>query len=120
MASILVVDDSVTMRTQLELALTAAHFTVHLAPNGRAALRVVSHSQIDAVITDINMPDMNGFELIKALRTQSGHARTPIFVLTTEASPVLKAKGKAVGATAWIIKPFNPATLVRALKRVTT
>ncbi len=119
MAEILIVDDSITMRRQLALALSRAGFTVHAADGGPQALRLATAHAIDVVITDVNMPGMNGLELSAALRARPDTRRTPILVLTTEANPQLKAIGKSVGVNGWIVKPFNPPTLIRVLKKMT-
>lgn len=115
---ILAVDDSRTIRDLLNLALTGAGFKAHLADDGIHALEVLKTLKPDAIITDINMPNLNGFGLIKAIREQDEFKTVPILVLTTEAAPELKAKARLSGATGWVIKPFDPPKLVRAIQMV--
>ena len=113
---ILVVDDSATVRKQLSRAL--ADFDVHEADSGERGLEVASELQCDLVIVDVNMPGMSGIELVAALRGTDGYSETPIFVVTTESAEDLISAGKKAGATAWIIKPFNPNILVRAVNKL--
>lgn len=115
---ILAVDDSRTMRDMIRLALLPAGFTVHTADDGVHGVEVLEGIAPDAIITDINMPRMDGFGFIDAVRGQDRHRGTPILVLTTEAAPELKQRARAAGATGWIVKPFDPAKLVKALKMV--
>lgn len=115
----LVVDDSYTMRNMVTLALEEEDFRVKSAEDGVDALKVVEDDdQYDVVITDINMPNMDGIELIKKLRATENFKYTPILVLTTEGGEDKKQEGKAAGATGWIVKPFNPDTLMAAVKKV--
>ena len=115
---ILAVDDSRTMREMIRLALEPAGFTVHTADDGIHGVEVLEGIMPDAIITDINMPRMDGFEFIDAVRTQNEHRATPILVLTTEAATDLKTRARAAGATGWIVKPFDPAKLIKALQMV--
>ena len=115
---ILAVDDSRTMRDMLRLALTEAGLEAHLADDGEHGLEVLAGLEPDAIITDINMPRLDGFGFIDAVRKQDRHRATPILVLTTESAPELKARARAAGATGWIVKPFDPEKLVRALRMV--
>ncbi|WP_390914884.1 response regulator [Pseudosulfitobacter sp. SM2401] len=115
---ILAVDDSRTMREMIRLALEPAGFTVHTADDGVHGVEVLEGKMPDAIITDINMPRMDGFEFISAVRTQEDHRATPILVLTTEAAPELKIRARTAGATGWIVKPFDPAKLIKALQMV--
>ena len=115
---ILVVDDSVSIRQMVEATLRAAQFNVTLAEDGQDALDKCSRSQFDFVLTDQNMPRMDGLSLIKALRGKAQFSKTPIVVLTTESSNDMKQKGKAAGATGWMVKPFSPDVLLNVLKRV--
>lgn len=118
MASILVVDDSATMRQMVEFTLKSAGYDVKLAPDGKDALGVAQTQAFDLVITDVNMPVMDGLTLIKQLRATNNYKFTPLLTLTTESSPEMKAQGKAAGATGWIVKPFDPDQLVATVKRV--
>ncbi len=116
--SVLAVDDSRTIRDMLHLALTEAGFTIHLAQDGRHALEVLAGIAPDVIISDINMPHLDGFGFIEAVRSIERHRATPILVLTTESAPELKARARSAGATGWIVKPFDPPKLVRALHMV--
>ncbi|MCA0044972.1 response regulator [Celeribacter litoreus] len=116
--NVLAVDDSRTMRDMLNLALSSAGFTAHLAEDGLHGLEVLSEIEPDVIITDINMPRMDGFGFIEALRSDDRWSRIPILVLTTESADELKAKARSAGATGWIVKPFDPAKLVKALQMV--
>lgn len=117
--NVLAVDDSRTIRDMLSLALKQAGFTPTVAEDGVDGLEVLEGMQPDVIITDINMPRLDGFGFIQAVRGQTGHTATPILVLTTESAPELKARARAAGATGWIVKPFDPEKLVRALNMVT-
>jgi len=118
MAQILVVDDSTTMRQMVAFTLTSAGHEVVEAPDGNQALATAKEKRFDLVITDINMPGMNGIDLVQSLRALPDCKFIPILVLTTEAGADLKQKGKSAGATGWIVKPFNPVKLVDAIRRV--
>ncbi|WP_299147748.1 response regulator [uncultured Tateyamaria sp.] len=115
---VLAVDDSRTMRDMIRLALEPAGFRVHTADDGVHGTEVLAGITPDVIITDINMPRMDGFGFIDAVRDQIGHRTTPILVLTTEAAPELKMRARAAGATGWIVKPFDPSKLVKALQMV--
>ena len=118
MTRILAVDDSASMRDMVSIALTGAGFEVTAAADGAAALRLAKQSSFDLVLSDVNMPDMNGIALIRALRAEPAYRFTPILMLTTESSPERKNEGKEAGATGWIVKPFDPDQLVATMKRV--
>ncbi len=115
---ILVVDDSVSIRQMVESTLKSAGYIVQTAPDGQAALDLCQSSRFDFVLTDQNMPRMDGITLIKSLRGMTSFRSTPIVVLTTEASDAMKAKGKAAGATGWMVKPFDPAKLLAVASKV--
>lgn len=115
---ILTVDDSKTMREMVAFTLKSAGYDVMEAEDGKAAIAALDGARIDAVITDLNMPNMNGFELIRHLRATSIYKFTPILMLTTEGDAAKKEEGKAAGATGWIVKPFNPEKLVEVVKKV--
>ncbi len=117
--TILAVDDSRTIRDMLRLALTEAGFTLHLAEDGVHGLEVLAGLAPDAIISDINMPRLDGLGFIEAVRKIDRHRATPILVLTTESAPELKARARAAGATGWIVKPFDPPKLIKALQMVT-
>lgn len=117
--TILTVDDSRTMREMLMLALTDAGYSVIQAVDGVHGLEVLDTIDPDVVITDINMPRMDGFGLIEGVRRHERHRAVPILVLTTESDAQKKDRARRAGATGWIVKPFNPEKLVDAIKRVT-
>src|ERR1700722_11858770 len=114
---ILTVDDSISMRQVVAFALLAAGDEVTEASDGVDAVAKLSGS-VDMVITDLNMPRMDGIELIRHIRTQSIHKHIPILMLTTESQPAKKEAAKAAGATGWIVKPFRPEQLLAAVSRV--
>jgi two-component system, chemotaxis family, chemotaxis protein CheY len=121
--TILTVDDSRTMRDMLRMALASAGFNVVEAVDGEHGLEVLSAHKPDVIITDINMPKLDGFGFIEAVRVEAvrvddSHRATPILVLTTESDPAKKERARAAGATGWIVKPFNPDKLVEAIRRV--
>lgn len=113
MKTVLTVDDSVSIRQTVKLTLAAAGYNVIEAASGQAALDQCASAQVDMVITDLNMPGMDGITLIGQLRSQSKLKFTPILMLTTESQQEKKAQGKAAGATGWITKPFTVDQLVR-------
>jgi len=118
MTRILAVDDSPSMRDMVRIALSSAGFDVISAADGQEALDLARQSGFDLVLSDVNMPVMDGIELIRALRAEAGYRHTPILMLTTEAGPDRKKEGKEAGATGWIVKPFDPAQLVATMHRV--
>jgi two-component system, chemotaxis family, chemotaxis protein CheY len=116
--TVLTVDDSRTMRDMLRLALTDADYSVIQAVDGVHALEVLQGAQPDVIITDINMPNLDGFGLIEGVRRTDRHRLVPILVLTTESDADKKQRARAAGATGWIVKPFDPVKLVDAVRRV--
>ena len=119
MAKILAVDDSASMRQMVGFTLKGAGHEVLEASDGQEALKVAQgQSGIDLVISDINMPNMDGISLIKALRQLGQYKFTPILMLTTESGADKKSEGKAAGATGWIVKPFNPEQLLTTISKV--
>jgi two-component system, chemotaxis family, chemotaxis protein CheY len=116
---ILAVDDSPSMRMLLRSALSAQGFDVSEAEDGLAALEWLESNSPNLLITDINMPRMDGFGLIEAVRAQSRFRDMPILVLTTESSDEKKAIARRAGATGWIVKPFDTEKLAAAIRRVT-
>ena len=115
---ILTVDDSRTMREMVTFTLKGAGYEILEAEDGKVALDILNGNKVDAIITDLNMPNMNGFELIRELRANPSYKFTPILMLTTEGDGSKKEEGKAAGATGWIVKPFNPDKLVEVVKKV--
>lgn len=118
MSKILAVDDSKSMRQMVAMSLKSAGHDVTEAEDGVQALSSAKAAQFDIVVTDINMPNMNGIELIQALRAMPNYKFTPILCLTTESSGDMKTKGKEAGATGWIVKPFSPEKLLSVINRV--
>lgn len=116
--TILTVDDAPTMRRLIAFALSGAGYRVLEAPDGKAALDLLQTTSVDAVISDVNMPNMNGIELTQRLRRIPAYARTPILIVTTESEAGAKTAGKQAGATGWIVKPFQAPQLVTLVKRV--
>ena len=116
--TVLTVDDSRTMRDMLLLALSQAGYRVVQAVDGVHGLEVLQGETPDVIVTDINMPRMDGFGFIEGVRQSGLHRATPILVLTTEGDPGKKSRARQAGATGWIVKPFNAAKLVDALRRV--
>jgi two-component system chemotaxis response regulator CheY len=118
MQSILAVDDSASMRQMVSFTLKGAGYNVIEAADGQEALEKARAQPIDLVLTDQNMPRMDGITLVKQLRAIHAFSSTPMLILTTESSDEMKAKGKAAGATGWLVKPFDPAKLLDVVKRV--
>jgi two-component system chemotaxis response regulator CheY len=116
--TILTVDDSRTMRDMLRMALAEAGFNVLQAVDGVDGLEVLQRSSPDVIVTDINMPKLDGFGLIEAVRQYSRYRKVPILVLTTESDSAKKLRAKEAGATGWIVKPFEPTKLIAAIRRV--
>ena len=116
--TILTVDDSRTIRDMLKLALVGGGYTVIQAEDGLEGLERLKAEGADVVITDINMPRLDGFGLIEGVRADPKHRSTPILVLTTESDPAKKDRARQAGATGWIVKPFNPDKLLDAVRRV--
>jgi len=118
MATILAVDDSPSMRQMVVMTLKAAGYEVVEASDGDAALQLAKNKVFNLVLTDVNMPKMDGITLTRELRSLPNYKFTPILTLTTESAADKKQEGKAAGATGWIVKPFNPDQLVSTVKRV--
>ena len=116
--SIISVDDSTTMRKMVAFTLKSAGYEVLEAADGAEALNLLKTRSVDLVLSDINMPNLNGIELTRQLRHQPRFQRTPIILLTTESDPGKKAEGRAAGATGWIIKPFNQEQLLAVIAKV--
>lgn len=116
--TILTVDDSRTIRDMLLLALQKAGFDVVQAVDGVHGLEVLAGTQPQVIITDINMPRMDGFEFIENVRRDPSRRGLPILVLTTESDPAKKQRAREAGASGWIVKPFSPEKLTEAIRRV--
>jgi two-component system chemotaxis response regulator CheY len=115
---IMTVDDSASVRQMVSFTLKGAGYEVSEAQDGRDALNKLNGAGVQMVITDLNMPNMNGLELIKALRAKPECKFMPIVFLTTESQTEKKSEAKAAGATGWIVKPFKPDQLLAVVKKV--
>jgi two-component system chemotaxis response regulator CheY len=118
MKTILAVDDSPTIRQMVAFALQGAGHEVLAAVDGLDALKQIGARHMDMIITDLNMPNMNGIELIRRVRSLGPYKFVPILLLTTESAPEKKQEGKAAGATGWVVKPFDAAQLVATVQKV--
>lgn len=118
MPRILAVDDSASMRQMVSFTLKSAGFDVAEAEDGVAALDLARKEKFNLVLADVNMPNMDGIALIKALRAEADYKFTPMLMLTTESGTDKKMEGKAAGATGWIVKPFNPEQLIATIQKV--
>lgn len=117
-ASILTVDDSASLRMAIRLALSGAGYAVTEAADGVEGLAKAAATKFDMIVTDLNMPNMDGLTMIRELRTQPAQAGVPIIFLTTESDADMKAQAKAAGATGWLVKPFVADQLVKVAKNV--
>lgn len=118
MATILAVDDSASMRQMVSYTLKVAGHDVVEAADGQEALDKAKEAQVDLVLSDVNMPIMDGLTLVKELRMLPDYKFTPILMLTTESTVDKKMEGKKAGATGWLVKPFNPDQLLATIKKV--
>jgi two-component system chemotaxis response regulator CheY len=116
--TIMTVDDAATMRKMIVFTLAAAGYQLIEAEDGAAALRQLRDRPVDLVITDVNMPNMDGLELTRQLRALGHFQKTPILLLTTESDPEMKSRGRAAGATGWIVKPFKQEQLLAVVSKV--
>ncbi|MCR9137865.1 MAG: response regulator [Alphaproteobacteria bacterium] len=117
--TVLTVDDSRTIRNMLLMTLSGAGYDTLQAEDGVHGLEVLGGSAPDVIITDINMPRMDGFGFIENVRSSEQHRGIPILVLTTESDAEKKDRARQAGATGWIVKPFDPDKLLNAIQRVT-
>ena len=115
---ILAVDDSASIRQMVTFTLTSAGYDVTDAVDGMDGVDKAKLKKFDLILTDQNMPRMEGLALIKALRALPQYASTPMLMLTTESSDAMKAAGKQAGATGWLVKPFDPQKLIGVVKKV--
>lgn len=117
---VLIVDDSITVRQQVKLALTQAGFIVVEAVDGMdGAAQIEQRADLNLVICDVNMPRMNGLEMLERVKGRTSALGLPIVMLTTEAQPDLVQKAKSAGAKGWIVKPFKADALVAAANKLT-
>ncbi|EJB02168.1 response regulator [Rhizobium redzepovicii] len=117
-ANILTVDDSASIRLTTKVTLSNAGYSVTEAADGAEGLATAKGGRFDLIVTDLNMPVMDGLTMIEELRKLPGQAGVPIIFLTTESDADLKARAKAAGATGWLTKPFDPEHLVKIVKKV--
>ncbi|MCB1950229.1 response regulator [Nitrosomonas sp.] len=117
--TILTVDDSASIRQMVTFTLKGAGYEVIEAVDGQDALEKANRQAFNLVLTDINMPRMDGLKLLEKLRDLAHYKNIPILMLTTESDEQMKAKGRAAGATGWLVKPFNPESLLEVIKKVT-
>jgi two-component system chemotaxis response regulator CheY len=118
--TILVVDDSGTVRQQVSMALKQAGFAIVEAADGQEALDAIeSNRAIDMVVCDVNMPVLNGLEMVEKVKQNPAHKALPILMLTTEGQPSMIRRAKEAGAVGWIVKPFDANQLVQAAKHLT-
>ena len=120
MANVLAVDDSPSIRQLVSMTLQGAGHSVQTAEDGVIARELAQSFNADLVITDVHMPNMDGITLTSELRNLPGYRYKPILVLTTESSDEMKQKGKSAGATGWIVKPFDPQSLLNVMEKVLT
>lgn len=118
MKTVLAIDDSSTIRELVNFVLGNAGYKVVLAVDGMDGLEQLQRGKPDLILTDVNMPRLDGLGFIEKARTTDNGRSTPILVLTTETDNAKKARAKAAGATGWIVKPFNPNQLLEAIRRV--
>jgi two-component system, chemotaxis family, chemotaxis protein CheY len=116
--TIMIVDDSLSMRRTISITLRGAGYDVIEASDGKDALDKLDGSKFHLVISDVNMPNMDGISFLKALKQQAAYRFTPVIMLTTESQEKTIAEGKAAGARAWIVKPFRPAALLDAVAKL--
>ena len=116
--TILVVDDSATLRQVVSIALKGAGYDVIEGSDGKDALAKLNGQKVHLIISDVNMPRMNGIEFVKAAKALPNYRFLPILMLTTESSDLMKQAGRAAGATGWLVKPFDPARLLDVIKKV--
>ena len=116
--TILSVDDSASVRQMVSFTLEQVGYHVIEASDGKDAIEKIKGNPVDMVITDLHMPNMDGIDLIKALRSENSYRFTPIVMLTTESHTKKKDAGRQAGATGWIVKPFKPTQLISVVKRL--
>ena len=116
--TILIVDDSASLRQVVSIALKGAGYDVLEACDGKDALTKLDGKKIHLIISDVNMPNMDGITMVKAIKQLPAYKFTPVIMLTTEAGEGKKAEGQAVGAKAWVVKPFQPAQMLAAVSKL--
>ena len=116
--TIMIVDDSASLRQVVGIALRGAGYQVLEANDGKHALSQLSGQKIHLVISDVNMPNMDGISFVKALKQLPAYKFTPVIMLTTESQEAKKAEGQAAGAKAWVVKPFSPEVMLNAVQKL--
>jgi two-component system chemotaxis response regulator CheY len=116
--TIMVVDDSASVRQVVSITLKGAGYNVIEARDGKDALKRLENTRIDLFISDVNMPEMDGITLLKLLKTRPDTKFTPVIMLTTETEAAKKEQGRAAGAKAWIVKPFQPSQMLAAVSKL--
>lgn len=116
--TILAVDDSASIRQMVAFTLKGAGYAVIEAVDGEDALQKAKTHSVGLVLTDQNMPRMDGLSLVRSLRRLPGYRAAPILILTTEADEAIKSQGRAAGATGWLVKPFDPQRLLEVVRKV--
>jgi two-component system chemotaxis response regulator CheY len=117
--TIMVVDDSISIRQVVGLALKQAGYDVIEGCDGRDALAKLTGQKVNLIISDVNMPNMDGIAFVRELKTRPAYKFTPVLMLTTESQEDKKEQGKAAGARAWMVKPFKPEALLAAVQKLT-
>ncbi|WEF33274.1 response regulator [Pseudoduganella chitinolytica] len=116
--TIMVVDDSLSIRQVVGIALKQAGYDVIEGVDGADALKKLTGQKVNLIISDVNMPNMDGIAFVKELKTRAAYKFTPVLMLTTESQEEKKAQGQAAGARAWMVKPFKPETLLAAVQKL--
>lgn len=116
--TIMVVDDSASLRNVVCIALKGAGYDVIEAGDGREALSKLTGQKVHLIVSDVNMPNMDGITMVREIKKLPAYKFTPIMMLTTESQPEKKAEGKAAGAKAWLVKPFQPPVLLDAVSKL--
>jgi len=116
--TILIVDDSASLRQVVNIALTGAGYKIIEACDGKDALSKLNGEKINLVISDVNMPNMDGITFVKEMKKLANYKFTPVIMLTTESQEGKKAEGQAAGAKAWVVKPFQPAQMLAAVSKL--
>jgi len=116
--TIMIVDDSASLRQVVSIALKGAGYDVIQACDGKDALSKLDGKKIHLIISDVNMPNMDGISFVKAAKQLAAYKFTPVIMLTTEAGDAKKAEGQAAGAKAWVVKPFQPAQMLAAVTKL--
>lgn len=114
----MIVDDSASMRQTIKICLSGTGYEIMEAVDGQDGIAKLDGRRVHLIISDVNMPNMNGIEMIKLLKQNPGYRFTPIMMLTTEAEESRKREGQAAGAKAWMVKPFRPEQLLAAVAKL--